>query len=122
MNIRIVLIVLCFLASMSASAAPCSDLLNSIRIARSELKNASSQTDLERGKRYARNAEQALNDANKEVSDCACYTVQQKFKRAALYARHAKIAKDSSRFSVELKSSIREVDSANRLLRQCDSK
>jgi hypothetical protein len=80
------------------------------------------ETDLDRGKRYARKAEQALNDANKEASDCACHTAQQKFKRAALYARHAKIAKDSSRFSVELKGSLREFDSANRFLRQCDSK
>jgi hypothetical protein len=106
MNARIVWLCLFLLSPSVASAATCSAIHSAERMARLELRHAATEDDLVRAKHFARKAERALDQASKEAADCDCRQAQRDFRRSALYARHAKIAKDQPQFAAELQRAV----------------
>ena len=64
-------------------------------------------------------ADQSLDRAAKQALDCACSKAHRGFRSAAVYARRARIARDTQQFSSALNRSFHEFDAANRALRRC---
>ncbi len=100
-------------------ASNCSMLSYSIDDARTKLKRAANETDLESAKDYARRAKVALDDSAMAAMDCECIMAYSDFDTAASRARRARNADDANEFVDSLNRSIRSFNSALEALRIC---
>lgn len=87
--------------------------------ARTKLRRAANETDLEDAKDYARRAKSALEDAAMAAMDCKCDMAYSEFDSAASRARRARDADDSEEFVDSLNRAIRSFNSALEALRDC---
>jgi len=102
-----------------AYASNCSMLSYAVDDARTKLKRAANETDLEDAKDYARRAKSALDDAAMAAMDCQCDMAQMEFDSAASRARRARDADDPEEFADSLNRAIRAFNSSIEALRTC---
>ncbi len=91
----------------------------SIDFARTKLKRAANETDLEWAKDYARKAKRALDDSAMAAMGCGCGKAYSEFDIAASSARRARDADDANEFVDSLNRSIRSFNSASKALLTC---
>lgn len=102
-----------------ASAFSCSMLSSAVDDARTKLKRAAEETDLEDAKDYARRAKSALESAAMAAMDCKCDMAYMEFGTAASRSRRARDADDPEEFADSLNRAIRAFNSAIEALRTC---
>jgi hypothetical protein len=112
-------VVLLCLAAGQAQAQSCPGLASNIDDARTELRRATNEGDLDDAKGYARRARSELEDAETAARDCGCASAANDFDDAATSARRAGDADDSGGFSDSLSRAIRDFNSALASLRAC---
>ena len=112
-------IVLALTLPTNASASSCSMLSYAVDDARSKLRRAANETDLEDAKDQARRAKSALEDAAEAAGDCKCDAAYNEFDDAATRARRARDADDADEFVDNLNRAIRSFNAANEALRNC---
>jgi vacuolar-type H+-ATPase subunit E/Vma4 len=106
----------------NAIAYTCDMLSFNVDEARSKLKRATNETDLESAKDAARRAKNALEEAAYSARDCGCDTAAMEFDSAATKARRARDASNADEFVDELNRAIRSYNSAIDFLRLCRPK
>ncbi len=104
-----------------ARASSCSSLASEVDDARTKLRRAANETDLEDAKDLARRAYRALGDAANAARDCGCDGAASEFDTAASRARRARDADDGDEFSDQLSRSIRAFNFALSQLRSCSA-
>jgi hypothetical protein len=109
------------LASSDVCAVTCDMLGMNVDDARTKLRRASDETDLDAAKDYARRAKSALEDAAMSAMDCRCSMAHIEFETAASYARRASDAGTEEEFVDSLNRAIRAFNSALSALRACVS-
>lgn len=102
-----------------ANASLCSMLSYSVDDARTKLKRAARETNLEDAQNYARRAKSALDDASMAAMDCQCTMAQMEFDSAASHARRARNADSPSEFEHHLNRAIRSYNFAIEALHIC---
>ncbi len=107
------------LLPLAALAQPCSMLRTNVEEARSKLRRAANETDLEQAKDAARRARTALDDAAMSAQDCKCQMAWSEFDTAATRARRARDADDADDFVDNLNGSIRSFNSAIDAINMC---
>lgn len=114
------LLLLGFLALQSTAHAVTCDMLSmNVDDARTKLRRAARETDLEAAKDYARRAKSALDDAAMSAMDCKCHMAYSEFDTAASRARRARDADSADEFVDSLNRAIRAFNSAFDALRAC---
>lgn len=116
------LVLLLSVVSLSALASDCNMLLSNVDDARTKLKRAANETDLESAKDYARRAKNALEDTAISATDCECDTASSAFDTAASHARRARDADNPEEFVDSLHRAIRAFNAALDALRDCARK
>jgi hypothetical protein len=109
------------LASSDVCAVTCDMLGMNVDDARTKLRRASDETDLDAAKDYARRAKSALEDAAMSAMDCRCSMAHIEFDNAASYARRARDAGTAEEFVSALNRAIDAFNSALNALRSCTS-
>ncbi len=109
------------LASSDVWAVTCDMLVMNVDDARTKLRRAADETDLDAAKDYARRAKSALEDAAMSAMDCRCSMAHIEFDTAASYARRARNAGTAEEFVDSLNLAIRAFNSALSALRACAS-
>ena len=89
----------------SALASTCSMLSYSVDDARTKLRRAATETELEDAKDQARRAKSALEDAASASMDCKCDLAYSEFDDAATRARRARDADDAEEFVEQINRS-----------------
>lgn len=116
----ILVLALC-LACPNTFAITCDMLPLNVDDARTYLRRAANETDLEAAKDYARRAKRALDDAAMSAMDCRCEMAYIEFDTAASRARRAAYADSVEEFIDSLNRAIRAFNSAINALRICAS-
>ncbi len=107
------------LAFSDAYGVTCDMLVMNVDDARTKLRRATNETDLDDAKDYARRAKSALDDAAMSAMDCQCHMAYMEFDTAASYARRARDADSAGEFVDSLNRAIRAFNSALDALRPC---
>ena len=102
-----------------AAATTCALLSYSVDDARSRLRRAANEDDLDNAKDHARRAKNALDDAAMAALDCQCTVAYSEFDDAARRARRARDADGAEDFADQLNRAIRSYNSAIQALRTC---
>ena len=109
------------LAFSDAYAVTCDMLVMNVDDARTKLRRAANETNLDAAKDYARRAKSALDDAAMSAMDCKCYKAHIEFDTAASHARRARDAYSAKEFVDSLNRAISAFNSALNALRACAS-
>lgn len=104
---------------LSAIGSTCDMLTSSVDDARTRLRRAASETNLEDAKDQARKARNSLDDAASAAQDCKCDAAYSEFDDAASRAKRARDADNAEEFVENLNRSIRNFNSAVEALRSC---
>ena len=114
------LLLLVSLALQSTAYSMTCDMLSiNIDDARTKLRRAARETDLEAAKDYARRAKRALDDSAMSAMDCECDMAYMEFDTAASRARRARDADSGDEFMDSLNRAIRAFNSALDALQTC---
>lgn len=119
---RVAIFVVLFAVSLvtqPVDARSCDRVSNDVDEARSKLRRAAGETDLESAKDNARRAKNALEDAASAASECGCSAAYSELDDAASKARRARDAYDSDEFVYQINRSIRSFNAALDALRRC---
>ena len=107
------------LINSPALARSCTQSTYAVEEARSKLKRAAEETELESAKDEARRAKNALEDAAYAARQCDCNRAFYEFDDAATKAKRARDADTADEFVSELNRSIRSFNSALDSMRRC---
>lgn len=100
-------------------ALTCDMLSMNVGDARSALRKAARETDLDSAQDYARRAKNGLEDSAMSAMDCGCDTAYMEFDDAASHARRARDADEVHQFVHELDRAIRAFNFALDALQTC---
>jgi ubiquitin len=117
LSIGVLLIVVHILWIQDASAQSCSMLSHDVDDARTKLRRAVNETNLEDAKDYARRAKSSLENASMAAMDCGCNLGSMDLDVAASGARNARDADSSEEFVSYINRAIRAFNSSLQALR-----
>ncbi len=105
--------------AVEAQAGMCDMLSYSVEDARTKLRRAARESDLESAKDAARRARSSLDDASIAAMDCKCTVAFAEFDSASTWARRARDADSGAEFTEALNRAIKNFNYALDALQVC---
>lgn len=118
-HIKLAIVLLTIALPFASVASTCDILTSNVDDARTRLRRAANENNLEEAKDLARRARNALDDAASSAQDCKCDEAYSEFDDAATRARRARDADSADDFVYNLNRSIKSFNSALSALRSC---